>query len=158
MSAKVEQADADRNETEVETPVDKYEMHKGENGVNFIDRVPMGETVEAMLASLDTEYTDVTIKDKNGNDVTTGKVGTGMKVRLNFVNKPDVDVVEYEIVIWGDLTGDGEMTSEDFVNWRRNDLAESTILSHAELRAADFNNDGVLDSADAVEMRRADIL
>ncbi len=102
------------------------------------------------------EYSVVIKKeDKDGNktEVTEGNVGTGMYVQVqdengNVIKDKNGDLVVYEIVVKGDINGDGLANSLDsiLIKAYRNEV---TNLSGSAKVAADINGDGKVNVSDS---------
>lgn len=94
-----------------------------------------------------TSVSSVQDKDKNLTYSTTGVLGTGTTIKYK-------DGTTYTVVIYGDLTGDGQMNSADLVRLQRHLLGKD-VLTGAYLEAADVLKNGSLNSANLVKIRRA---
>lgn len=86
------------------------------------------------------------------NEVTSGYVGTGMFVQIqdkngNVVKDKNGNLLVYEIVVKGDVNGDGYANSSDtiLIKSHRSDVK---ALSGTALSAADINNDNSINSTD----------
>ena len=97
------------------------------------------------------EY-NVVIK-KDGETITSGNMATGMYVQLQDENGEVVkdqngDLVVYEIIVNGDVNGDGLANSLDsiLIKAHRNEI---TALAGDAFEAADINNDGYVNVADS---------
>ncbi len=117
-------------------------------GNKIISKIAQNTTVSAFLAGLaDSSYIFI-YKDENqisGNSLLT----TGSVVKLI----KDGTVYEtYTVAITGDINGDGNITSADFV-LLRNHLLEINILHYPFGLSADINGDGKISSADFVLLR-----
>ena len=77
--------------------------------------------------------------------MTSGKIRTGYRAKLK-------DGV-YEISVSGDITGEGNVKSND-VSALMSYFAEKSDLSGVYLTSADFNNDGIVDNKDLVGIAR----
>lgn len=101
---------------------------------------------------LKTEYLNVI---GNGSLVVDGNgaIGTGTKVRL--VNNDTGDTIqEFEIVIFGDINGDGLINSTDYTRMRRITAGlEQVSFNTADGFACDLSNDGDINSTDLTFMR-----
>lgn len=86
--------------------------------------------------------TDVTVM-KNGKEVTSGLVGTGMTVEFLGTT--------YTAAILCDVEGDGGMTVSDVVELRKLIVAGSSTA--AQLKAGDLDNSKTLTVSDVVELR-----
>ena len=89
----------------------------------------------------------VIVKDRNGNEITSGAVCTGYTVSSGSST--------LNIAVSGDANGDGGIDSLDAVYCLKND-AGIIELSGAYEKAADINGDGCADSLDAVKLFRID--
>lgn len=90
------------------------------------------------------------ILNKNGNEK-DGLVGTG-DILITY-NSSGEEVSRYEIVIYGDANGDGEVDLFDFVVVKRSILGMSEP-SGIYWKAADCNKDGEIDLFDFVVIKR----
>ena len=89
---------------------------------------------------------DVTIKNAEGKEITTGNLGTGYTIKL--------DGRTYTVVKKGDTNGDGKLTPADSTVALKNYVG-STKLSNAAKLAADTNGDGKLTPADSTVILKA---
>ena len=90
------------------------------------------------------------ILNKNGNEK-DGLVGTGdILIKYNYSGE---EVSRYEIVLYGDANGDGEVDLFDFVVVKRSILGISEP-SGIYWKAADCNKDGEIDLFDFVVIKR----
>ncbi len=97
------------------------------------------------------EY-NVVIK-RDGETITSGNMATGMYVQLQDENGEVVkdqngDLIVYEIIVNGDVNGDGVANSLDsiLIKAHRNEI---TALAGDAFEAADINNDGSVNIADS---------
>ena len=91
----------------------------------------------------------VTITDSNGRAVNSGDlVGTGYKVTINGTTKST-----FIVLIYGDVSGDGKISSLDLLKLQKHILKVST-LSGAYLKAADANKDGKILVLDLVVIQK----
>lgn len=91
----------------------------------------------------------VTVQDKDGAEKTTGKFVTGDTV----VKYHEGGDKKYFIVVDGDVDGDGEVKSKDYVMVKRAVLGTYTLSEAARL-AADVNDDNKVQSSDYVKIKR----
>ena len=112
-------------------------------------KTPVNDFKEILLNGK--EYNVVVKKD--GETITEGNMTTGMFVQLqdedgNLVKDTNGDLVVYEVVVKGDVNGDGLANSLDsmLIKAYRNDV---TDLAGATKAAADLNNDGRITLADS---------
>ena len=99
--------------------------------------------------SVPTGYT-IKVIDKNGKEITSGNISTGTKVVLY---KSGSAVKTNTVVIKGDPSGDGKVTSVDVLYAKRHTV-KTYELSGVYFDAADINGDGKITSVDPLYMQR----
>ncbi len=111
----------------------------------FIYDVAVGTTVSQLVKNF--KNTDaVTVSDKNGNvQADDACVATGYKVTYG-------DTV-FDVIVKGDITGDGLLSSADAVEYSGY-IRASTVLEGAFLLAGDIDYDGVLGSNDYLLIKK----
>lgn len=115
-----------------------------EDGIAGVDEdgnivASQGLTAEQLVAMANDT---AVVKNADGTDLEADKKpGTGTKLVLDCG-------IEFELVVIGDVDGDGEVSSIDARNTLRNAVGLDT-LTDAQLKAADFNSDGNVSSVDA---------
>ena len=110
----------------------------------YLRAIPAGTTAREILDTLSPkEYIAV----HRGGDKVTGTVGTGMTVDLTVDGET---VQSIQIVVTGDVNGDGAVTLTDMVQIRAH-LLERSTLKGAAYQAADLNGDGQLTLTDFVQ-------
>ncbi len=83
----------------------------------------------------------------------TGSIGTGTKVKL-VKNGTNEVVKEYEIVIFGDLNGDGYITASDMTLLKAVIAKTATLTpGTAFFKAVDFNGDGYITATDTTKIK-----
>lgn len=107
-----------------------------------ISQIKAGTTVKVFKSRLGDE---ITIFDRSGNKVTSGKLKTGYYALISSV--------QYEIAVNGDITGEGNVKSNDLSALMAHFVGKSE-LSGVFLTAADYNNDGKINNADLVSIAR----
>jgi len=86
----------------------------------------------------------------NGNQVSGNSyIGTGMKVRLMNGN---TIVLEYDVVVTGDVTGNGRIEPTDYIRIRAHLLGTSPLTGLFN-KAADIDGNGKLEPTDYIRMR-----
>lgn len=104
-------------------------------------------SVETVKANLTNTGGVVTITDQNGNNKESGIIGTGDKISITS------GVTEnFDVVIYGDITGDGHITAVDYVNVKNHIMGSNTIEG-IYLNAADVNIDGNISAVDYVNIK-----
>ena len=86
-----------------------------------------------------------TVKSANGEEVTSGKIGTGFTVTKGEKT--------YSVVIKGDTDGDGSITANDYLVVKAH-FKNKTALSGAYLNAADVTNTGRITVSDYIGIKR----
>ena len=111
----------------------------------FIYDVAVGTTVSQVVKNF--KNTDiVTVSDKNCNDKADDAcVATGYKVTYGDTT--------FDVIVKGDITGDGLLSSADAVEYSGY-LRASTVLEGAFLLAGDIDYDGVLGSNDYLLIKK----
>ena len=87
----------------------------------------------------------ITMLNAKGEEVTEGTVGTGWTLKTKEHSIP--------IIIFGDVTGDGDISAIDLLYIRRH-LLEISTLSGAALIAADVKNDEEITALDLLYVKR----
>ena len=121
-------------EPEPEKPFEIVEDEK------LVDLAPGGK-----VSNIKNTYKDAKIKDSSGKEVTSTSavLATGYIVTINGK--------EYDIVVLGDTSGDGEVDSRDSLRILKYQVGTYTFKK-AFLSAADVNDDGVVDSRDSLRV------
>ncbi|MDD2409730.1 MAG: lectin like domain-containing protein [Bacilli bacterium] len=120
-------------------------------GDNYLSNVAKETILETFINNF--QLTGVTIKvtDKNNNEVTSGYIGTGMKLDILY-NLNSVEA--YDIVITGDTNGDGLIRSIDLSQMRFHLAGVSGYTKeNAYLKALDINKNGAVTSIDLSQLR-----
>lgn len=112
------------------------------NSDGFLIGISNGTTVTNFKKLFSDE---VTVYDKDGNEVTSGKIKTGYRASISGVI--------YEISVSGDITGEGNVKSND-VSALMSYFVGKSDLGGVYLASADFNNDGSIDNKDLVSISR----
>ncbi len=123
----------------------KYEIGQYVTGVDF------STSVASFKAALKApEGYTLKVTNASGKEVTTGSVGTGMKVVLYQNGKAAGSI---PVVIKGDTSGDGKISSADILMAQRY-VINTYSLSGAYFKGADINGDGKISSVDILMMQR----
>ena len=119
------------------------------NNNNVVTGFKVGTDISVIINNIKSKYPNavVTFKDSNGKQITTGRISTGMS--FNIKNKDDQT---YNVVIRGDTSGDGVISSIDYSKIRTYILNQSG-LTGVYKQAADLNNDGIISSMDYSRVR-----
>ncbi|MDD3303599.1 MAG: Ig-like domain-containing protein [Clostridia bacterium] len=89
---------------------------------------------------------NITLKDKDGKELNDDSlVGTGTKV---IATNADGKIIhEYNIIIYGDVNGDGAITSKDYMSIK-NHIMETSLLEGVYFKSANLNGDNEISSKD----------
>jgi len=115
----------------------------------YITGVSPQTNVSDLVGSISCAGGSVKVLTASGSE-NTGTVGTGNKLAI-YVDGTLVETKE--IVVRGDVSGDGAITIADLVRINRHTLKIST-LSGCQLAAADVNNNGSVNIQDVVLINR----
>ena len=112
-----------------------YEI--GEN--NEIANVPVGTTPSTLVSNI-TGGQNLTVKDSEGNPITTGNVGTGAIVET-------ASGEQYTVIVKGDVNGDGVFDIIDLSQVVYHIVEKSRLQGEYE-KAADIDGNGRVDIID----------
>ena len=114
-------------------------------------KTPVQDFKEILLNNLEfsLEITD----EKNETKITDGYVKTGMYAKIvdengNILKNQDNNPLEFQIVVTGDITGDGIADALDFISIKLH-RAEVAVLQGINFQAGDLNFDGYVDAIDS---------
>ena len=91
---------------------------------------------------------DVKVTDLNGKEA-SGSVGTGYKVTITVGEESKT----FEVVIYGDTNGDGEIDILDLLRVQKHILKAST-LNKTQIKASDVSKDGTVDILDLLKVQK----
>lgn len=109
-------------------------------GIKFSENTISGITsVDVLKQKMNDSNTgiNVSIKNRKGETITSGNLGTGYKIILEFNGESK----EYEMILYGDTNGDAEITILDLLRVQKQ-LLKSLNLTGVEYNSADVNKDG----------------
>lgn len=119
------------------------------------DNVISGITADTSISDFKTKLSvtkgKAVIMDSLGNEKKDGLIATGDKVHLYDAN--DKIRATYTALIYGDISGDGKITSKD-VYYLRRLILEIEKLPAINIKAADVNKDSKVSSKDVYFTRR----
>ena len=96
-------------------------------------------TYITLCSYFDVDKDDFVIHKADGTTLLGGKLGTGMTALYNSK--------KYEVIVMGDLTGEGNINSRD-LNALMKHLTGEVSLNNTSSKAADVNYDGVINTKD----------
>lgn len=114
----------------------------------FIQNITKGTSVSAFKTNLNIQQ-NTTVNVLSGSTVvTSGNVGTGMIMRVNYLSSQ----TEYQIAVTGDVTGDGAPDIFDIIKTRNHILGTSKV-SGIYFKAMDVDSNGEVDIFDLIKIR-----
>lgn len=105
--------------------------------------IPLSETISKVKDKLNLSGYNIEFKNYAGKAITSGKLGTGSVA----IFSKDGKTAEFTFIVKGDVTGEGNANSRD-VDCMYNHILGKSSLSEINAKAADINNDGVVDTLD----------
>jgi len=121
------------------------------NGDKYLSGFELGTDISFIKNKIINENSNasVTLTDSFGNEKNNGGMATGDKVIVTVGE----EVKEYEIVIYGDVSGDGNVDGLDFIRIKKYMLSQIT-LNDANYNAADISKDGNVDGLDFIRIKK----
>ncbi len=107
--------------------------------------VPQGLTFAKLYKGLGLSKSDLTVYKTNGSVLSQGTLGTGMTASFDGKN--------YNVVIYGELTGEGNINSRD-LKLLMEHLTGEVKLSSVQRLSADINKDGNICTKDLLLLSR----
>lgn len=112
---------------------------------NYVSGSLLGQDISAIKKKFTDKGYSVSIVDKNLNSKTTGKILTGDKLAI--------DNELYQVVVYGDVEGDGAITIKDLLIIQKSILGEYT-LSDSYKAAADVSKDSAVTIKDLLMVQK----
>lgn len=148
-SLKVIKSQADvNNQPTVDEIITNALYNKKDNYITGITVGTDGNTLVSNLLKIN-EFANIQITTKDKEVKTTGKLVTGDKITIKSGN----DEKTYEIVLYGDVNGDGLIDKLDYLAVLRH-FYKYTEYTGAYKLAADANKDGNIDKLDYLAVLR----
>lgn len=116
---------------------------------DMIMNIPQGTTIAKFKSNVSYGENSIQFTNHNNQIKTSGTIGTGWRVDFSGNGR----TVSYYIIIYGDLTGEGNINSRD-ITALSNYLVEKSEFSKYQLYASDINEDGISDSLDLLLIRK----
>ena len=128
----------------------KYEILDNKMIVNVLP----GTEVVDFIENIKTNADSINVSDKQENQINdTGKVATGMKLKMVLNNKED----ELTIVVKGDINEDSKVDISDLLSLKRHIISgkkENWILNGENLEAADLDRKDGVNISDLLYLKR----
>lgn len=116
---------------------------------NYLTGVQPESTAEFLLTGIAATNCQVKLLSADGTE-NTGRIGTGNRLAI-YIN--DTLAKEYEVVVYGDINGDGKISNVDFVLLQKQILG-ITVQSGSYLEAANTSRDGGVSNKDFVILQK----
>lgn len=120
------------------------------NGNKYLSGFNLGTDIsyikEKVLNSNSTAI--IELKNSSGTIKNTGVLATGDKVKITVGNESK----EYDVVIYGDVNGDGKITAVDYAKVKNNVLGKIN-LNDSYKEAADINKNGETNPSDYAKIK-----
>ena len=121
------------------------------NGDKYLSGFNVGTDISFIKEKVLNSNSNAIIKltNNNGDEKNSGKLATGDKINITVGSESK----EYEVVIYGDVNGDGDINAIDYVKIRKY-IMNTANLSESYSSSADVNRDGNIDAIDYVRIRK----
>ena len=118
----------------------------------FMRNLTAGMSAQDLLAKTESSFAVLELTGPNGEAIESGLVITGATLKLK--DQSGNILLDFgEVVVEGDCSGDGNITSVDLLVVRRY-LAGKDALAGAYLLAADYHRNDTIDSRDLLAIRK----
>lgn len=117
----------------------------------YLKNLTYGSTVAGVIDKIQTvnEYAGINITNSKNQAKTSGSIVTGDKITITSNDMSST----YTIIIYGDVNGDGEITTLDLLLVQKHLLKKST-LNNAYFKAADVNKDNQVTTLDLLLIQK----
>ncbi len=115
---------------------------------SYLGGVAIGTKADSLKTKINNKGGSTTVKSSSGSNKTSAVLATGDKVTVTSGGKSKT----YTLIIYGDASGDGKITSLDYVKIKNN-ITGQKKLSGAYKEAADPSKDGKITSLDYVKVK-----
>lgn len=112
---------------------------------NYLSGISINTSQDTFESNLKKENSNISVVFEKNSNNDSNNLASGDKITI----KLDGETKEYEVVIYGDVNGDGSIKASDYVLIKKN-IMETNILQNAYLKAADVNKDGNVKASDYV--------
>ena len=122
------------------------------NGNKYISGINVGTNISIIKEKILVANKDAIVELRNSQDEikNDGIVATGDKVTITVGNETKT----YEIVIYGDVNGDGKIAATDYVRIK-NHIMEITLLTGVYMEAADVDRNSKIAATDYVKIKNS---
>ena len=138
----------------IESPIDVVTTLNNagiKNGDKYITGLTVGSNIDVIKQKIvnANAAAHVSLKNSSDKEKNTGNVATGDKVVITVGNETKT----YELIVYGDLTGDGEINNIDFIRLKKY-LLSSITLSGPYKEASDTSKDGNINNIDFIRLKK----
>ncbi len=126
-------------EKPVEEPLKAHTSLTMDIDSSSITGITPGSSIEEILSTFTVSGGTVSVLDSNGQNKVDGKVATGDKVVIKNTN--GTETYTYNVIIYGDVNGDGAVNIKDLIVIQKNILNMNPV-GGIFASAADTNRDG----------------
>ena len=112
-----------------------------------LSSISLNTKVSDILSKIDTSGTITVTNNKDEVITDASLIGTGTKITVKLSNK----VYEYQVIIKGDLDGDGTLTLPDIIKISMYVYGSKDSLSGVYLKAADYDNNNLYNLQDIMK-------
>ena len=133
-----------KESTGIESPDTIISKTSYKNNNGNLSGFAIGKDISEVVKSIKDKTSTATIKvlDKDNKEITSGKIATGQKIVIT-TNKE----VSYNVIVYGDVNGDGKVSAQDFSKIKSHILGTSK-MNGSYLAAADANKDNKVSAQD----------
>lgn len=124
----------------------RSDLYLFDNNKMIMTGVQPQTTIAVIKKNINMQGYSLTFNDHNGSSKSSGVIGTGANI---FFYGPDSKM--YHLVVFGDLSGEGNINSRD-KSMLANHLLGKEKISDESFASADVNDDGICDLKDLVAL------
>ena len=118
---------------------------------DYLTGVDFSTSYASFMKNIEVKNGSARLKNADGKVITSGTVATGMTLEILDKNGKQADT--YDVVIKGDVSGDGKISSVDPLTLQKH-IVGSRTMKGAYLKAADINGDGRANSLDVLYIQK----
>ena len=135
----------------LELNTNDYIVEHTTDNINYLENIKENTNVEILKNNITTNG-NIVVLDSSNNVLENEKelLKTGMKLRISY----ETEIYNYDIVITGDLNGDGKSNAIDLMKMARYTAKLDNTLIGAFLQAANVHRDQEVNNADLLKMAR----
>lgn len=140
-----------KKDTKPTTVVDSLNNSGFKYNDKYLFGINVGTNVSELIGNI-RDYNDLTaveVRSSTGQVKTNDSFRTGDKVSITASG----ETKDYEVVIYGDVDGDGEISKQDLLQVQR-DVFGYSSLNGIYKSAGDIDKNGVIDKSDLLQVQR----